>query len=86
MTDCTVEAKSFTSHIITGIERTSSEINGAASGVGSVTALVGALGSKLEQLNMRLSKRSIIICSITDFLQQMENMLTDSLSRKPGKH
>ncbi|MNC33123.1 Methyl-accepting chemotaxis protein 3 [compost metagenome] len=86
VTDCTVEAKSFTSHIITGIERTSSEINGAASGVGSVTALVGALGSKLEQLNMRLSKRSIIICSITDFLQQMENMLTDSLSRKPGKH
>ncbi|MDF2937009.1 MAG: chemotaxis protein [Paenibacillaceae bacterium] len=85
VTDSTLEAKSFTNHIITGIERTSSEINGAASGVGSVTALVGALGNKLEQLNMRLSKRSIIICSITDFLQQMENMLADSLSRKPGQ-
>lgn len=85
VTDCTVEVKNFSSHIITGIERTSSEINGAASGVGSVTALVAALGNKLEQLNLRLSKRSIIICSITDFLQQMENMLGESLSHKRAK-
>lgn len=82
----TVEVKNFSNHIITGIERTSSEINGAASGVGSAAELVASLGNKLEQLNLRLSKRSIIICSITDFLQQIENMLTESISRKAKKH
>lgn len=83
--DSTVEVKNFTKQIITGIEKTSAEINGAASGVGSVVHLVASLGNKLEQLNLRLSKRSIIICSITDFLQQVENLLTDSISRKGGK-
>ncbi|SEU10230.1 methyl-accepting chemotaxis protein [Paenibacillus sp. NFR01] len=83
--ECTVEVKNFSQRIITGIESTSSQINNAASGVGSAAALVSSLGSKLEQLNLRLSKRSIIICSITDFLQQIENLLTDSVSRKGSK-
>lgn len=86
VTESTVEVKNFSNHIITGIERTSSEINGAVSGVGSVTELVTSLGNKLDKLNLRLSKRSIIICSITDFLQQIENMLTDSISQKSKKH
>lgn len=84
--ESTVEVKNFSNHIITGIERTSSEINGAASGVGSAAELVASLGNKLEQLNLRLSKRSIIICSITDFLQQIENMLTESIRQKSKKH
>ncbi|MEO3945811.1 methyl-accepting chemotaxis protein [Gorillibacterium sp. CAU 1737] len=83
--DCTLEAKSFSGQIITGIERTSAEINDAASGVGSVTELVTSLGDKLEGLNLRLSKRSIIIGSITDFLQQIENLLTDTVGRKARK-
>lgn len=82
VTESTVEVKNFSNHIITGIERTSSEINGAVSGVGSVAELVASLGNKLEKLNLRLSKRSIIICSITDFLQQIENLLSDSIRQK----
>lgn len=82
VTDCTVEVKDFSKHIITGIEKTSSEISGAATGVGSVAELVASLGDKLEKLNLRMSKRSIIICNITDFLQQIENLLRDSLNKK----
>lgn len=85
VTESTVEVKNFSNHIITGIERTSSEINNAVTGVGSVAELVASLGNKLEKLNLRLSKRSIIICSITDFLQQIENMLSDSISQKSKK-
>lgn len=85
VTECTVEVKNFSGHIITGIEHTSSEINSASSGVGSVAELVASLGNKLEKLNLRLSKRSTIICNITDFLQQIENLLTDSVSRKARK-
>ncbi|WP_069999021.1 methyl-accepting chemotaxis protein [Cellulosilyticum sp. I15G10I2] len=82
VTSCTDEVKDFSKQIVEGIERTSSEINDAARGVGSVTELVTSLGNKLEQLNLRMSKRSIIISSITDFLQQIENMLVDSMSKK----
>ncbi len=82
VTDCTNEVKNFSKHIITGIERTSSEINGAATGVGSVAELVASFGDKLGKLNLRMSKRSIIICDIINFLQQIENMLTDSLNKK----
>ena len=82
VTDCTKEVKDFSSHIITGIEQASSQIAGAATGVGSVTELVTSLGDKLTNLNLRMSKRSTIICNITDFLQQIENMLYDSLNKK----
>ena len=81
-TDGTDEVKEFSKHIITGIERTSAEINGAATGVDSVTELVASFGDKLDKLNLRMSKRSIIICDIIDFLQQIENLLTDSLKKK----
>lgn len=82
VTDCTNEVKDFSKHIITGIERTSSEINGAATGVGSVAELVASFGDKLDKLNLRMSKRSIIICDVVNFLQQIHNMLTDSLKNK----
>ena len=82
VTDCTNEVKDFSKHIITGIERTSSEINGAATGVGSVAELVVSFGDKLDKLNLRMSKRSIIICDIVNFLQQIHKMLADSLKNK----
>lgn len=82
VTACTNEVKDFSKQIITGIERTSLEINGAATGVGSVSELVDSLGDKLDKLKLRMSKKSSIICNITNFLQQIKNMLADSLSRK----
>jgi methyl-accepting chemotaxis protein len=82
VTDCTDEVKDFSKHIITGIERASSEIDGAATGVGSIAELVASFGDKLNKLNLRISKRSIIICDIINFLQQIEYMLSDSLSKK----
>jgi methyl-accepting chemotaxis protein len=57
VTDCTVEVKDFSKHIITGIEYASSEINGAATGVGSVAEFVDSFGDKLNKLNLRMSKR-----------------------------
>jgi methyl-accepting chemotaxis protein len=82
VTDCTEEVKEFSQHIIKGIERTSSEINGAATGVDSAAEIVNSLGNKLDKLNLRMSTRSIIICDIIDFMQQIENLLADSLSKK----
>lgn len=77
--DCTKEVKHYTEQIITGIEQTSAEIYGAATGVGSVAEVVDSMGSKLENLNMRMSKRSTIICNITDILQQIDNLTIDMM-------
>lgn len=82
VTDCANEVRDFNTRIITGIERTNSELTGAATGVGSVAELVDSLGDKLNKLKLRMSKKSIIICNITNFLQQVENMLADSLNKK----
>lgn len=81
VTDCTNEVKDFSRQIIDGIERTNSEINGAATGVGSVAEVVTSMGDKLDKLKLRMSNRSTIICNITDFLQQIENMLADSMNK-----
>jgi methyl-accepting chemotaxis protein len=80
VTDCTNEVKEFSEQIITGIEKTSTEINGAATGVGSVAEIVDSVGEKLENLNLRMSKRSTIICNITDFLQQIDNLSVDMMN------
>ncbi|AJG99276.1 methyl-accepting chemotaxis protein [Clostridium beijerinckii] len=80
VTDCTIEAKEFSQHIIKGIERTSSEISGAVTGVDSVTEIVNSLGNKLDTLNLRMSTRSTIICDIINFMQQIENLLADSIN------
>jgi methyl-accepting chemotaxis protein len=79
VTDCTNEVKAFSEQIITGIEKTSSEINGAATGVGSVAEIVDSVGNKLDNLNIRMSQRSTIICNITDFLQQIDNLSVDMI-------
>ncbi len=75
VSDCTGEVKNFSNYIIEGIDKTSSRINGAAKGVGSISDVVDSFGEKLEILDAKISKKSSIVCSVIDFLQQMENML-----------
>ncbi|MFA9379273.1 MAG: methyl-accepting chemotaxis protein [Lachnotalea sp.] len=73
--DCTKEVKDFSKQIITRIEGTSARINGAAEGVDVISDVVESFGGKIENLNIKMSKKSSILCSVIDFLQQMENML-----------
>lgn len=75
--ECTDEVKNFSKQIIKGIDATSERINGAAEGFGAISQVVDSFGEKIENLNVKMSKNSSIICSIIDFLQQMENMLTE---------
>lgn len=75
--DSTSEIKDFSKQIIDGIDKTSSRINGAAEGMGSITDVVDSFGEKIDNLNVKMSKKSSIICSVIDFLQQMENMLLE---------
>lgn len=75
--DCTEEVKDFSKQIIDGIEKTSLRINGAAEGMGAVSDIVDSFGEKIEGLNVKMNRKSRIICSIIDFLQQMENMLVE---------
>ncbi len=86
VTECTDEVKDFSKQIISGIENTSKEINGAAKGVNSISDLVHSFGSKLSDLNIKMSKKSIIICEIIDFLQQLENMVKESLKNRNNKN
>ncbi|MDF2909069.1 MAG: chemotaxis protein, partial [Herbinix sp.] len=55
----------------------SARMNGAAEGMGSVSDVVVSFGEKIDNLNVKMSKKSSIICSVIDFLQQMENMLAE---------
>ncbi len=82
VTECTDEVKDFSMQIMNGIENTSKEINGAAKGVNSISGLVQSFGEKLANLDIKMSKKSIIICEIIDFLQQLENMVKESLKRE----
>lgn len=75
--ECTDEVKNFSKQIIKGIDATSERINGAAEGFGAISQVVDSFGEKIENLNTKMSKKSSIICSVIDFLQQMENMLTE---------
>lgn len=75
--ECTDEVKNFSKQIIKGIDATSDRINGAAVGFGAISQVVDSFGEKIDNLNIKMSKKSSIICSVIDFLQQMENMLTE---------
>ncbi|MDF2512554.1 MAG: chemotaxis protein, partial [Herbinix sp.] len=75
--NCTEEVKDFSKQIIQGIDRTSSRINDTAQGMGSVSEVVDSFGEKIDNLNAKINKKSRIICSVIDFLQQMENMLAE---------
>ncbi|WKY46512.1 methyl-accepting chemotaxis protein [Eubacteriaceae bacterium ES3] len=74
---CTADIKNFSHQIIDGIESTSNRINGAAEGFGAISQVVDSFGEKIDTLNIKMSKKSSIICSVIDFLQQMENMLDE---------
>ncbi len=80
--DCTEEVKNFSNQIIAGIDKTSARINGAAEGVDSISDVVDSFGHKIENLDAKISKKSSIICSVIDFLQQMENMLAEMVNKK----
>lgn len=82
VTECTDEVKNFSKQIIVGIENTSRDINGTAKGVHSIVNLISSFGDKLGELNVKMSKKSIIICEIIDFLQQLENMLKETLQEE----
>ncbi|MDF2564496.1 MAG: chemotaxis protein [Massilibacillus sp.] len=82
VTECTKEVKDFSKQIIDGIDSTSAEMNGAAEGVHSIASVVDSFGEKIHGLNQKMSLKSIIVCNIIDFLQQMENMLAESLKNK----
>ncbi len=75
--DCTEDVKNFSIQIIDGIDATSESINGAAKGMGSISDVVNEFGDKIDSLNVKLNKKSTMICGITNFLQQMENMLNE---------
>lgn len=80
--ECTNEVKNFSKQIIKGIDVTSERINGAAEGFGAISQVVDSFGEKIENLNVKMSKKSSIICSVIDFLQQMENMLIELVNEK----
>lgn len=82
VSECTDEVKNFSRQITTGIENTSKDINGTAKGVHSIVSLITSFGDKLAELNIKMSKKSIIISEIIDFLQQLENMLKDTLQKE----
>lgn len=73
--ECTEEIKDFSKQIIEGIDHTSNKINGAAEGVDAISDVVDSFGEKIDKLNVKMSKKSSIISSVIDFLQQIENML-----------
>jgi methyl-accepting chemotaxis protein len=75
--ECTEEVKDFSKQIIKGIDKTSTRMNGATEGMGSISSVVDSFGEKIDNLNVKMSKKSSIICSVIDFLQQMENMLAE---------
>lgn len=75
--ECTEDVKNFSKQIIEGLDKTSARINGAAEGMGSISDVVDDFGDKIDNLNVQLSKKSSIICSVINFLQQIENMLVE---------
>lgn len=79
VTECTSEVKDFSKQIIHGIDNASSDINGVSKGVHSIANLMDSMG---DGLNKKMNAKSMLICNIIDFLQQMENMLAESLKNK----
>jgi methyl-accepting chemotaxis protein len=77
VSECTENVKNFSIQIIDGIETTSTRMNGAAKGIGSISDVVNDFGDKIDNLNETMSKKSSILCGVVNFLQQMENMLKE---------
>lgn len=81
VTECSNEVKTFSKEIIKEIEKASSEVDGAAKGITTITNTVDTFGDKLDLLNQKMSKKSILICEVIDFLQQVENLLIEALKK-----
>ncbi|MDA3731775.1 methyl-accepting chemotaxis protein [Niameybacter massiliensis] len=77
MTHSANDVKNFTNQILSGIEWTRKNLNGAVQGVHSITDLVQTFGDKLKNLKSKISKKSIVMCEIIDFLQQLDNLLKE---------
>ena len=76
-----LEVKEVSKQIVSEIERANVEINHATEGARMITGTINDFGDKLDILNAKMSKKAIIICGIIDFLQQLENMLKESLKK-----
>lgn len=74
---CSGDVRNFTHRIIDGIDNTSENINEVANGVGSIASVVGQFEDRMNELDTKMTKKSIIECSMFDFLQQIDSMLTD---------
>lgn len=73
---CSGDVRNFTHRIIDGIDNTSENINEVANGVGSIASVVGQFEDRMNELDTKMTKKSIIECSMFDFLQQIDSMLT----------
>lgn len=82
VTECTSEVKVFSENILKSIEETNNEMQGTTQGVNVVGEMVQEFGKKIEILNMKMSNKTIIITDIINFLQQLENMLAESLNEE----
>ena len=74
--ECSGDVRNFANQIIHGIDNTSESINEVANGVGSIANVVGQFEERMDELDSKMTKKSIIECSMSDFLQQIENMLS----------
>ena len=77
--ECTERTKGISGQIIEGIENTSKEVNGAVKGSDSIADLVNSFGGKIDLIDKKMSMKSMLTCDIINFLQQMENLLADTL-------
>ena len=75
---CSGDVRSFTHRIINGIDHTSDNINEVANGVGSIASVIGQFEDRMNELDAKMTKKSIIECSMFDFLQQIDSMLNDA--------
>jgi methyl-accepting chemotaxis protein len=79
VTNCTNEVKEFSNKIVNGIENTSIEIEGVARDTNQIAIVVDSFNDKLNYLNAKMTNKSILLCEVVDFLQQLENILDDDM-------
>jgi methyl-accepting chemotaxis protein len=80
--ECTDEVRDFSKQFVANINDSSLEINDVAVGVSSIADMVNEFGKRLSALNNKMSIKSILISEIVDFIQQLENMLEDTVKEE----
>lgn len=81
VTHCTNAVKEFSDKIVNGIENTSTEIEGVATDTNQIAIAVDSFNDKLNYLYNKMSKKSILLCEVVDFLQQLENIVEDEIEK-----